>query len=665
MFKSKTISLSFLLSILLQNSLGANDKTITLDDISVTAQKIEENVQKVPISISVFNDISIEDKSIESLEDIAKYTPNLMLYNTGQEGLVVPSIRGISGNVLAHSTPIGLYVDGVSTTSSFGFDDALGDIERIEVLRGPQGTLYGKNSEAGVINVITKQPNNETKGKIFSAIGNKGRKDIGLNVSGPIVKDTFYAGISYKHREKDGFIKNTLTNEYINDKKSDYGKLVLRATPTDRVDLSLIASVNKEDNGAHNWVSSTNNKKEVSSNLKGSSTPRDTTYALNITYDIDDNSKIKSITTKKEYKDKAVADADFTPKTLRHIYKENVLNTVSQEFRYETLFNKTQVLTGVYLDKKDDDLHTRIVTPLNPTGFSNPQDMSSKSIGVFTNIIHPLSEDWILNGGIRYDKEEKEMQVRNTNIDLESSYSSVSPKIGVQYNINQNQMSYFTVAKGYRSGGFNPYAPANKQSYSEENLVSYELGYKGVFFDNCLKFNTNIYFMDIKDMQVEEAPMPGLIYMVNAASATSKGFEIEVEGMLSNEISLFASAGINQTTFDKFKDSVGDYGGNYNPLAPKYNFNLGAQYRANSGLYGRVDFNGYGKTYFDKTNTNSQKAYSLVNTKIGYEFKDFDIYFYVNNLFDKNYDAIGAYFNGTTTLVREEREFGIKLAYRF
>lgn len=226
-------------------------------------------------------------------------------------------------------------------------------------------------------------------------------------------------------------------------------------------------------------------------------------------------------------------------------------------------------------------------------------------------------------------------------------------------------MSYFTIAKGYRSGGFNPYAPVNKQAYGEEKLISYELGYKGIFFDNRLKFNTNIYYMDIKDMQVEEAPVAGTIYMVNAATATSKGFEMEVEGMITNELTLFASVGINKTTFDNFSDLAGNYSGNYNLLAPKYNFNIGTQYRANNGLYARVDFNGYGKTYFDKANTNYQKAYSLVNMKMGYETNNFDIYFYVNNLLDKNYDAIGAYFNGTTTILREEQEFGIKLAYRF
>ncbi|MFY9074571.1 TonB-dependent receptor [Malaciobacter mytili] len=660
--KKTKVLLSF--SLLLITELLAKNIT-ALDDITVTAQKKEERVIDVPISLSVFDEISIEDKSISSLEDIGKYTPNLILYNTGQEGLIVPSIRGISGNVLSYSTPVGLYVDGIPTTSAFGFDDALGDIERIEVLRGPQGTLYGKNSEAGVINIITKQPNNEISGKIFSTIGNNKRKDVGFNISGPIVKDKFYVGVTYKHQQKDGFIKNSLTNEYINDKKSDYGKLILRTTPTDNLDLSLIISKNKEDNGAHNWVSSKDNKKEVSSNLKGYSTPIDTTYALNINYNLDEYSKIKSITTKKEYKDKAIVDADMTPLTLRHIYKNNELNTISQELRYETLFDKVELISGIYLDKKNDDLHTRIVTPFNPTGFANPQEMNSKSVGIFTNIIYPLNEDWILKAGVRYDKEKKQLEVKNTNIDLESSYSNISPKIGIQYNINQNQMSYFTIAKGYRSGGFNPYAPVNKQAYGEEKLISYELGYKGIFFDNRLKFNTNIYYMDIKDMQVEEAPVAGTIYMVNAATATSKGFEMEVEGMITNELTLFASVGINKTTFDNFSDLAGNYSGNYNLLAPKYNFNIGTQYRANNGLYARVDFNGYGKTYFDKANTNYQKAYSLVNMKMGYETNTFDIYFYVNNLLDKNYDAIGAYFNGTTTILREEQEFGIKLAYRF
>jgi len=665
MYKAR-ITISFLTYLLLQNTLFASQKSTKLEEIKVTAQKKEENIQKVPISITAFNNMQIEDKSITSLEDIAKYTPNLMLHNTGQDGLIVPSIRGISGNVLSFSTPVGLYIDGIAQTSAFGFDDALANIERIEVLRGPQGTLYGKNSTSGVINIITRQPNNEIRTKLSSTIGNKGRKDFGLNISTPIIKDRFYTSFSYKHKQKDGFIKNTLTNSYDNYKKSDYAKLVLRTTPNDNLDISLISSIDKQKNGAHNWVSSTSNKKEISSNLKGSANPKATEFALSINYNIDEKSKIKSITTQKEYKDKAIIDTDFTPATLRHNYKNNKQNTISQELRYETLLNKTQIISGIYLDKTNNDLYVKVVSPMNPLGLADPQNLDSKNIGLFTNIIYTLNENWTLNSGIRYDKDEKNLKVKNASIDLQNNYSSISPKLALQYNINPKQMSYFNIQKGYKSGGFNAYAPSNSKIYAKEDLISYELGYKAMLFDNTLKFNTNIYFMDIKNMQVEEAPMPGVIYVSNAASASSKGLELELESLLNRSLSLFANVGVNKTTFDKFVESNGkNHSGNYSPLAPKYNFNLGAQYRANNGLYTRLDIYGSGKTYFDKENKYSQKAYTLTNAKIGYEANSFDVYFYANNIFDKNHDATNSFFNGTTTILREEPEFGLKLTYRY
>ena len=226
-------------------------------------------------------------------------------------------------------------------------------------------------------------------------------------------------------------------------------------------------------------------------------------------------------------------------------------------------------------------------------------------------------------------------------------------------------MSYATIAKGYRAGGFNPYTSNNKKSYDEESLISYELGYKGMFAKDTIKFNLSAYYMSIKDMQVEETLVPGMVYMVNAASATSKGIELEFEALLNDEFTIFASVGLNDTTFDKFKDNTGNYSGNTNPYAPKYNYNLGTQYRNSSGYYARADLNAYGKTYFDKANKNYQDTYTLVNTKIGYETNNYDIYLYANNLFDKKHDAKGAYFIGATTIFKEKRELGIKLAYRF
>lgn len=658
----KKIVLSLVLSSILSTTVLAQEVR-SLEEVTVTAQKSEENVQKVPISVSVFDDISMQDKSISSLDDIAKYTPGLLLFNASKKGLTVPSIRGIYANITSFSSPISMYVDGVPTLNGLGFEDALGDIERIEVLKGPQGTLYGKNSEAGVINIITRKPTNDTKGKIFTTIGSEGKREYGVNVSGAIIEDLFYAGISYKHNEKDGYIKNTLLNKDVNYKDSDYAKLQFRYTPTDNLDISLIGSKHENNDGAFDWALSEQDDPISEANLEGLSKTRTKMLALNIDYNLDNDTKIKSITSIRKYNDYTETDTDFTSATIRHLYKDAEFNTLSQEFRYETQFNDIKIVSGLYLDKTDDDWNVKFVKA-NGTS-STLQEMESNSIGVFSNIIYPITDKWTLNTGLRYDRENKKKIIKAMDIYLDNDWSNISPKLSLQYDLSKDEMLYAVVAKGYRAGGFSHLGVEGKTSYDEENLISYELGYKAMFLNDSIKLNTSIYYMDISDMQVEEVLMPGVTYMVNAASATSQGIELEFEAMLNNEFTVFSNAGYNKTTFDKFEDLSGDYSGNYNSYAPKYNFNIGTQYRNNKGYYARVELNGYGKTYYDKENKYSKNAYELVNTKIGYETDSFDIYLYANNLFDKKHDATNSYFNGKLTIYKESREFGVKLAYRF
>lgn len=665
MIHRKKMSYLLITSLFLSTALDA-ESTIKLDPVIVTAQKSEENVQNVPISISVFDEISLEDKSIDTLDDIGRHTPNLLLFDTGQQGMTSPSIRGISANVLSYSTPVSLYIDGVPTLSSFGFENALGDIERVEVLRGPQGTLYGKNSEVGVINIISRKPDNRTKGKISTRIGSDGKKELAINASGAIIKDTLYMGASFISNEKDGFIKNSITNKNINHKKNKFGKINIRYTPTENLDISFIASRSKNNNGAHDWARAKEGIPLVASNLESSLNTTTDSLALSVEYKIDDDSTVKSITTVRKHKDKSVIDADFSPKTFRHLFKDHEFNSASQELRYETKISNAKIVAGIFLDKEDNDLYFKVHSPKDPTGSrAKPQNLTSDSIGVFGNVIYSLSDKWTLNTGIRYDRENKELSVSKTPISIDKSWDNISPKLSIQYAIDKDSMSYFTVAKGYRAGGFNPFAPKNKKSYDEESLISYELGYKGIFLNDSIRFNANMYYMDIDNMQVEESPKPGIVYIVSAASATSKGFEFEFEALLNNEFTLFTSAGFSDTTFDNFFDDVGDYSGNTSPRSPKYNFNMGAQYRSSTGFYARIDLNGYGKIYFDKANKNYQDAYNLVDTKIGYETSNFDIYLYANNLFDKKHDAVGGFFNGFVTVYREDREIGLKLAYRF
>lgn len=649
----------------------AEDKPgLQLEQVIVTAQKSKEDLQDVPMTIDVFDEFKLDDYSVSNLEDLAKYVPNLHLFNTGEQGWVTPSIRGATANMSTFTTPVSIYIDGVPVMNVSGFNDTLLDIERVEVLKGPQGTLYGKNSEAGVINIITRKPDNEFRGKIYNTTGTDGKLEYGFNLSGPIIKDKFYAGISFKHDEKDGFIKHYLTNEEVNFKETNSGKLNLRFTPTDALDISFIASRYEQDDGAKDWAPAGQGDNPVlTTDLNNTTTPEIDSYSLSIDYALSANTRFKSVTTKRTNHDRSVVDSDMGMRPMEHYYRNYKFENISQEIRLEQNIWNTKLIAGAYYSENEDDLTLNVRTIWDPTGFfPGPQYIDTKTHSVFLNATHPLNDKWTINGGIRYDEEEKDFNFVNANLKLNDKWSNISPKLSLQYAINEDSMVYTTVAKGYMSGGFNPYrGHMGTPSYDDESLVSYEIGYKSLHFNKRLRVNTAAYLMDFSNMQVQRLPTPLISYMENAAEATSKGVELDLEALITDEITVSLAVGINITKFDEYKDPFTDinYEGNYNLYTPKYNFNLGVQYRGKSGFYGRVDLNGKGETYYDIENTRSKDAYMTVNTKVGYEAGSFDIYAYAENLFDENLDEENAYFFGSTTIYREEREIGVKLAYRF
>jgi iron complex outermembrane receptor protein len=166
----------------------AEDKgELTLDTMTVTAQKREENVQDVPVAISLFDSLEIEDRMIDTVDDIAKYTPGLKIINYGAALKYAPSIRGLYSDYSTRSSTAGIFIDGVPVTDGTGFDETLLDIERVEVLKGPQGTLYGKNTEVGAINVITQKPTNEIKARVVGEFGEDDKRDVRFTMTENII----------------------------------------------------------------------------------------------------------------------------------------------------------------------------------------------------------------------------------------------------------------------------------------------------------------------------------------------------------------------------------------------------------------------------------------------------------------------------------------------
>jgi len=655
-YKNKIV-LSFVTSLILVNGVYAKDTLQKLDSVIVTANKIEENVQEVPISITVFDEFAIEDKKIESIEDVASYTSNFTLINKGG-GIFAPTIRGISNSLpfsTAGSQPTSVIVDGIPISSAQGFNVNLMDIQRIEVLKGPQGTLYGKEAQAGVINVITKKPNNETKAKVGIELGEDNKREYTLSASGPIVENKFYVGLSAKHYEKDGFIENTTLGGYTNDKENDYGRLHLRYTPSDDLEISFISSKLQYDNGNLDYISPyIPDVKSMSSTTQGYDKSSTTSHALKVSYDIN-NYLFESITTSRNVTSDMLLDYSFGD----YNYDRDD-DKYSQEFRLSNSNDIFKWVAGIYADKNEIVYSSQLVNTA-----SNPSTTKTDSLGVFIHTDYAINDKLSFISGARYDKDNKEYEQATTKLDF--SDSEISPKISLKYQYDQDSMYYATISKGYRSGGvFAGAADGYSKTYETETLLNYEIGAKNSFFDNRLIVNSSIFYMKIDDMQVR-VPIPNTVresYINNAAKATSKGFEIGLNGKLTDTLELFGAYGYTNATFDDYKDAQGDYSGNKNLFAPAYNYNLGIQYRDENGYFARADLNGYGKIYSNPSNTQGIDAYELVNAKIGYEADDYDIYLYGKNIFDKEYHEGGSTASWGA-LLSPPREIGVQLAYRF
>ena len=653
------------------------DKEYELEIMTVTAQKQEENVQEVPVSITVFNEQDIEDKKIESIRDMADFVPNLMIYqHSGMSGANVPTMRGITAPPESFRVSTGLYVDGVPTLTGLGFESGVLDIERIEVLRGPQGTIYGKGTEAGAINIITRQPDNDFRGRVSAQGGEDKKGQFSLNLSGPIQKDKLFLGIAGQYYRKDGFIENTITGDMVDDREHWFGRAHLRWTPMDKLDISLIASRLEYDDGAPAMSMGKNGAamfglpvpqdRKVASNLEGWSEPRSDSQSLKIAYDISDSLTLTSITTNWMYKDRFLADFDFSPATLLHSDKDSEYSKISQELRLNYSTERLKWLVGFYYDRDDLDIDYEIISDIPPMAGPASQDIDGDTYAVFANLTYPLTKRLSLIGGLRYEHEEQDFEDNISHLKADESWNELSPKIALEYRFTPAIMTYISTSHGYRPGGFNVAAPKGSHyiSYDEEKLWSYEIGAKSAFLDNRLIINGSVYYMKIDDMQVNEAVSPYESYLTNAAEATGKGVELEITARPCDGLALMAGFGYSHIEFDEFKDVLGDYKDNKNPYAPEYTFNLGAQYRHDSGFYARCDLIGYGKMYFDKANDYSRDAYEIVNAKIGYEAEDFDIYLYGKNLFDKKYDS-DEYFGGFYTVYSDPGEVGLQVVYRF
>ncbi len=657
---------------------------IELDTITVSANKQDENIQDIPFSITVFNQMDLEDRGIEAISSLTDYSPNVSTFDGGMGGFNNITSRGLSAPSFSwFTTSMGMYIDGVPALGSFGYTTAIVDIERIEVLRGPQGTLYGKNTETGAINIITRKAGNKFRGNVMLQGGSLLSAESGdqlaggghLSLSGPVVTDTLFFSLAGMYNHKDGFTEYKTLGGSGHERDNAYGRAKLRWSPGERLDITLLASLLSEKtdgykmnlarNGAALFGIPQPGYRQIYSDLKGWQEMNIDTQSLNITYDLDNAITLTSVTSRRNSDFEGTSDNDFTPFPLAHGDQDSNYRKISQELRLDRSSDTLSWVVGAYYD--NDALERNFIVSSiipNMSGMSLTE-LSGDAYAIFGQADYTLTESFRIVAGLRYENQKMELKGNMRAGTLDDSWQNISPKLSLEYNVVPEVMTYFTVSQGFRSGGFNELAQDPQYfSYDDETLWSYEAGIKGLFLDKRVMMNGAVFYMDISDLQVVETIDLHTQWNTNAAKAISQGVEFEAVAKISDALTLNTGFGYTDIEFEDYSDAQGNYDGNKKPYAPEYSFNLGLQYRRRSGFFAKVDVIGYGEMFVDKANIYARDAYQLVNAKIGYETEKFDLYLYGKNIFDQEYDS-PVDSQGIYVLYSEPGEVGLQLTYRF
>ncbi|MCR4540164.1 TonB-dependent receptor [Pseudomonas sp. 18.1.10] len=631
-----------------------------LAPVTVTANKIEQAQEEVPASLSVITGEDLRKGNIDDLERLARTTPGFTFQPFGQSGTNLPVVRGLSSGATAFSSSMLMLVDGVPTLMGQGFDHNLLGVERIEILRGPQSTLYGRNAEAGVLSIHTRQPGDTPYARLEAAAGSRDLRTLSADASTALVPGTLYAGVSGQWREQDGFIDNAYKGGQADDRERHSARMVLRWTPTLATDVNLRYSRQDYRDGGSQWGAATSSRREVRSGTPSWNHSSGRSLSLDVRHTFDSGVTLRSITARNDFYDRLQQDTDFQPADQLHLARDYHFNTLSQEFRLEGQWRDNQWLLGAYADRDDHDLSYQQKLPLRLT--QTDSKLGGNTSALFGQWLMPLAERWTLTLGARAEQDKVHIDPA-IGSRQSASWQRFTPKAALQYEWQPDAYVYASYAEGFRAGGFNAFSSAaNYPGYDPEKVKTYELGAKGWLADKRLRYSAAVYLMDVRDMQVQQIIQPGVVYITNAATARSTGLELEADYLVADNWRLVSSVGLNRTRFKQFSEGSNDYKGNHNPYAPDLTGHLSLRYDAPAGWYAQGGVSAVGKTYLDGANQYSRGGYGLIDLTAGYDFSHYGISAYVNNAADKRYDAVG-YLNGTTRVYSPGREVGLRLSY--
>ena len=533
---------------------GGSDAGDRFGDIVVTAERRETSLQKTPIAISAVGGDALQAQRLQVLRDLATEVPSLVTPGM-HANMQSVYIRGIGTSDPGVYPAVGLYIDDVYIPRTFGngiFD--LPDIQRVEVLRGPQGTLYGLNTSAGAIKFVSRDPGNETIGHVDIGYGSYDAFDGHAYISGPVVSDRLSASFAYTHRRRDGHIYNVTLGKYVDAVKSDQFRAKLRWTPTGAGGLDVILSVDgtreRSDNanyipvgypGSGPYTSFSNVDQKLRRNIGG--------VSLRATLPVSDTITLKSITAYRGLEDDPSPwDQDATPLQTYGWTQYIDQRQFSQEVQALGDFGSLNFVLGVSFFRERLDFIRNTFT--NNAYSLIDSHIIDRSLGVYGQATYDLTDKLSVTAGLRFNKEwqrfdnasytsnaaNDRIALRYSVAGLKDDWNALTPKFSLNYQWSDALLTYVSYTQGQKSGGFNRSAstsPIASVPVDPEKVTSYEFGLKGRTSDNLLRTNLAIFYNEFNDYiaSITNPQINGQVILgnvvANAAKAETYGVELE------------------------------------------------------------------------------------------------------------------------------------------
>jgi iron complex outermembrane receptor protein len=659
--KSKVLIAAFLVALVLgwegqvlaEESYQAGNQV--LETITVTAHKTASDKQDLPAAVSAFDGYILEDLGLDNLTDVVINTPNIN-FNRADSHTVQYTFRGIGGTKNMNRA---FYVNLDDVSVPYAATDTLLDVERVEILRGGQGALYGANTHTGLINVVTRDPEFTSTGMETQISYEKLNTFRVQTVVGGSANNTVAYRIAAAYTSTDGYYENIgLGRDNTNDSDQFTGraKFLFQPGSDNRVTLSVYGDRYDSAFDAYGPVGQPVSL-DTWNDEAGENTGDIISPTLKWEHALGNNTKLTSITNYTRSTYGFVHDWDFTGYDMMVGEYGETFNVASQELKLSGGEGKhLQWLAGVFgrYQTMDNQSMAKFGMAMGPmAGLYDREDstMDTGNLAGYGRVVYRVFPKLELTGALRLDYEKKELEWANqsttgspvTSFTADKDWVAISPSAGASWILSDRQRVYATVARGFKAGDYNyvmPYVQvAQTDPVAPEYTLTYEMGYKSRHFNDRLEFNTDVFYVDWTDMQVD-IQIPGSTFYekLNAAEAHSSGLEIEARFRPLGGWTIFAGLGyMFEYEFDEFKDNATDYTGKKLPFTNEYTVNLGTTFHTSSGFFMGLDAAFRGPYYLVEDNSGRQSSYVMLNAKTGYAAEHWEVSIYGRNLLDELY----------------------------